>query len=174
MNYDPNAPWPVRFHDNQRTGNRQAPLLDPPREEFSAPTVTCGTADGAWHTTDVSIACTASDEGSGLADPADASFLLTTSVAAGVETSDAQTNARTVCDNAGNCATVGPIGGIRIDRRGPSITLASPAAGTYRVNQTVQASYACSDAGSGVSSCAGSFGAGAAIPTGVPGPTRSS
>src|SRR5579872_4541308 len=24
--YDPNSPWPVRFHDNQRTGSAQAPL----------------------------------------------------------------------------------------------------------------------------------------------------
>jgi hypothetical protein len=30
-NYDPNSPWPVRFHDNQRTGNRTAPILNPSR-----------------------------------------------------------------------------------------------------------------------------------------------
>ena len=30
-NYDPNSPWPVRFHDNQRTSNRTAPILNPAR-----------------------------------------------------------------------------------------------------------------------------------------------
>ncbi len=32
VNYDLNSPWAVRFHDNQRTGNRQTPILTPPRE----------------------------------------------------------------------------------------------------------------------------------------------
>ena len=31
-NYDPNSPWPVRFHDNQRTSNRLAPILAPARD----------------------------------------------------------------------------------------------------------------------------------------------
>ena len=30
-NYDANSPWPVRFHDNQRTSNRTAPILTPSR-----------------------------------------------------------------------------------------------------------------------------------------------
>jgi hypothetical protein len=30
-NYDPNSPWPVRYHDNQRTSNRTAPILNPSR-----------------------------------------------------------------------------------------------------------------------------------------------
>jgi kumamolisin len=44
------------------------------------PTFTCGAADGLWHATDVAIACTASDQPglSGLANPADAAFALST------------------------------------------------------------------------------------------------
>ncbi|MFL6210211.1 MAG: right-handed parallel beta-helix repeat-containing protein [Pyrinomonadaceae bacterium] len=39
-NYDPNSPWPVRFHDNQRSGNRQFPLLTAPRDAGPTPTPT--------------------------------------------------------------------------------------------------------------------------------------
>ena len=67
------------------------------------PHVSCAAADGAWHNTDVTIACTASDVGSGLANSADASFNLTTNVLAGTETANAATNSRQVCDVAGNC-----------------------------------------------------------------------
>ncbi len=128
------------------------------------PTVTCGGADGAWHSTDVTIACTASDGESGLADPADVSFSLITSVAAGGETSDAQTTARTVCDNAANCTTAGPIGGNRIDgerRRFPS---ARQQALPIRF-EAVLASYACADPASGVAVCSGSASHGAPIDT---------
>jgi hypothetical protein len=31
VNYDSQSPWPLRFHDNQRTSNRMAPILNPPR-----------------------------------------------------------------------------------------------------------------------------------------------
>jgi hypothetical protein len=66
------------------------------------------------------IACTASDTESGLANPADASFALTTAVAAGEETADALTDSRQICDVAGNCATAGPIGGNKIDLKAPT------------------------------------------------------
>jgi hypothetical protein len=33
-NYDPNSPWPVRYHDNQRTSNRTAPILNPTRQSL--------------------------------------------------------------------------------------------------------------------------------------------
>ena len=58
------------------------------------PEITCGTADGDWHAGNVSISCTASDATSGLANSADASFSLSTTVGDGVETSTAQTGAR--------------------------------------------------------------------------------
>jgi hypothetical protein len=91
-------------------------------DDMSAPVIACAAPDGAWHADNVSLACTASDSGTGLANPADASFSLFTSVAAGAEDANAATNSRVVCDVAGNCATAGPIAGNMIDRRAPVIS----------------------------------------------------
>jgi WD40-like Beta Propeller Repeat/HYR domain len=91
--------------------------------DTDGPTITCGTADGAWHADNVSIQCTASDGGSGLADPADASFTLETNVPAGVETDNAATSSHDVCDVAGNCATAAPIAGNKVDRKAPALTV---------------------------------------------------
>src|SRR3954465_6099714 len=84
--------------------------------DTTGPDVVCGTADGSWHGADVSIACTASDSESGLADPSDASFSLSTSVAAGEEAADALTDSRLVCDVAINCTPAGPIGANQVDK----------------------------------------------------------
>jgi Chitobiase/beta-hexosaminidase C-terminal domain len=86
-----------------------------------APGVSCGAADGAWHADNVSIACTASDGGSGIAE-ADESFSLSTTVAAGEEDANASTGSRTITDGAGNSADAGPIAGNKVDRKGPAIT----------------------------------------------------
>jgi hypothetical protein len=93
--------------------------------DSDAPVIECGQADGAWHADNVSMGCTATDAGSGLANPADASFSLSTSVPAGSEDTNAATGTREVCDLAGNCAAAGPIGGIKIDRKAPALTLAA-------------------------------------------------
>ncbi len=58
--------------------------------DTTSPTIGCGSADGAWHAQNVSIACTASDSGSGLANAGDTAFELATSVAAGAETATRQ------------------------------------------------------------------------------------
>jgi Tol biopolymer transport system component len=106
----------------------------------SRPVISCGSADGAWHGANVSIACTAHDDGSGLANPADAAFSLTTSVPDRTEDGNADTGTRQVCDRVGNCATAGPIGGNKIDRKAPTLSLpadqtvdaVSPAGATLR------------------------------------------
>ena len=49
-----------------------------------------------WVRTNVTVNCTASDTGSGLANAADASFTLATSVPSNTETSTASTNFRTI------------------------------------------------------------------------------
>ena len=119
--------------------------------DFTPPDLACTPTSPTWHATDVSIPCTASDGGSDLADPADASFNLATNVPAGTETANASTNSHRVCDNAGNCVTAGPITGIMVDEKGPSLDCGS--APTFVLNQagaTVTA--AAADAGSGVSS----------------------
>lgn len=133
--------------------------------DITPPTIECGAADGAWHPADVSIACTASDPESGLADPGDASFSLVTAVAAGTEDANASTDSRVVCDVAGNCATAGPIAGNAVDRRAPTISIVQPGAQTYLLHQAVAASYSCVDGGSGIASCAGPVTDGAAIDT---------
>jgi DNA/RNA endonuclease G (NUC1) len=126
---------------------------NPPLDTM-APSVVCASPDGAWHADNVTLACTAGDSGSGLANPnGDASFSLFTSVAAGAEDGNLNTNSHVVCDVAGNCTTA-VIGGNKIDRKAPVITLTSPASGAvYQLNQTVNAAYSCADGGSGLSTC---------------------
>jgi DNA/RNA endonuclease G (NUC1) len=140
-----------------------------PALDETPPAISCASPDGAWHRTNVSLACTASDAGSGLVNPDDASFVLTTSVPAGVETMNASTSSRVVCDVAGNCASAGPIAGNMVDRKAPTISITAPVAQTYVVGQAVVASYSCLDSGSGAASCAGPVSSGQAIATSVPG-----
>jgi hypothetical protein len=135
----------------------------------TAPVVGCQAADGAWHATDVSLPCTATDALSGLAVAADAAFALATTVPAGTETAAASTDLHQVFDLAGNGAIAGPIGGNRIDKKAPSIAIGTPAGGTYIVNQVVGANYGCADGGSGVNTCAGPVPSGAPLDTTQPG-----
>jgi outer membrane protein assembly factor BamB len=132
--------------------------------DVTAPTVSCGTPPTAWSASNISIACTAADATSGIS-PSDASFSLATSVAAGTETSSAGTPSRTVCDLAGNCSTAGPFTGLKVDKKAPVISLTSPGATSYTLNQSVAAAYSCTDGGSGVATCAGSVASGASIDT---------
>ena len=106
--------------------------------DVDAPVVTCGSADGAWHADNVSIACTAEDTGSGLADPADAAFSLSTSVPAGTEDGNAATGSRQVCDAAGNCATAGPIGGNKDRPQGAGALASRPTGPSTRPGRREQ------------------------------------
>lgn len=135
------------------------------RVDKTVPVVTCAAADGAWHAADVQIPCTASDALSGLARGADASFVLTTAVPAGTETSNASTGTLTVADLADNASVAGPVAGNKVDRKAPSIAITAPAAATYILNQPVAAAYACSDGGSGVATCTGPVASGANFET---------
>ena len=100
--------------------------------DSTRPTVRCFRADGLWHASDVEVPCSASDAASGLARPSeDAAFTLTASISSGVETADAWTNVRYIADNAGNLATAGSIHGNKIDKKPPSISIASPVAMAY-------------------------------------------
>jgi hypothetical protein len=138
----------------------------PPTGDTTPPTFSCASPDGLWHASDVSIACTASDSGSGLNANSPASFTLTTSVAAGTETANAQTGTQLLCDNAGNCTTAGPIGPIKVDKKAPQITIAAPvAANAYVFNQSVAANYACTDGGSGLATCVGPVASGSNLDT---------
>jgi hypothetical protein len=134
--------------------------------DITPPQLTCPAADGLWHAANVSLVCTASDSLSGLANSSDSSFSLSTNVPAGVETNNASTSSHQVCDVAGNCLTAGPIGGNRIDRKAPSMTITTPAATNYTLNQSVLANYGCSDGGSGVATCVGTVANGSKVNTG--------
>lgn len=136
----------------------------------TAPYVDCGTADGQWHAVDVSIDCRADEILSGLRDPADALFALTTQVPVGTETTNAPTVSRAVCDLAGNCAMAGPIGFNMVDKKGPDIGITAPVDGAiYLVGEKVAAAYTCWDGGSSVASCTGTAPDGELIDTSSPG-----
>lgn len=124
--------------------------LGPNMVDRKPPSVSCGTSDGLWHATDVSIPCTASDGGSGLAVPADASFNLTTSVPMGTETNNAATNSLAVADKVGNSTTAGPINGNMVDKKPPTITITQPTATNYTHSSTLTLNYTVTDGGSGV------------------------
>jgi hypothetical protein len=120
------------------------------------PQVTCANPDGKWHSENVQLGCTASDSGSGLADPAQASFGLATSVPDGTEAADASTTSATLCDQAGNCVTAGPVAGNQVDRKAPTVSVSVPAEGAHlALGQQVAALYSCSDDGSGDARCSG-------------------
>ena len=130
------------------------------------PEVLCGTADGAWHATDVSIACTATDGGSGLAAAGDASFNLMTSVPNGTETSAASTNSRNILDAVGNSVTAGPIHGNKVDKKTPA-TSCGAADGVWHATDV---SIACTatDGGSGLANAGdGSFQLTTTVPNGT-------
>ncbi|WP_457109327.1 hypothetical protein [Marmoricola sp. URHA0025 HA25] len=136
-----------------------------PLDDSAGPQIQCGAADGAWHASDVSITCSASDAGSGLADPTQGSFTLSTSVDVNTEDGNASTGSLSVCDNVGNCTTAGPVSGNEVDKRAPGISVSSPASQAYSLNQVVTATYSCSDGGSDLASCAGPVAPGAAVST---------
>jgi hypothetical protein len=113
-----------------------------------APTISCGLADGNWHGSNVSIGCTASDSLSGLANPSDASFSLSTNVAPGSYDANASTGTYQVCDAAGNCATAGPIAGNKIDRQAPTFSCQTPDSDWHASNVTLHCT--AQDGGSGL------------------------
>jgi hypothetical protein len=135
--------------------------------DLSAPTVSCGGVPTGWSRTNVSVSCTASDSGSGLAKPSsDSTFTLSTTVATGTANAVAQTGSRSVCDVAGNCTTAGPLGPVEVDLAPPTITISSPVNGsTVKTKSTLIAKYSCADQGSGLASCTGTVPSGASIST---------
>jgi len=145
--------------------------LSPGQSTFAdttAPTFNClpPTADGIWHATNQIFSCTAQDNLDGLSSGSPASFPLMTTVPAGVETANALTTMQALCDQGGNCAVAGPIGGNMVDRKLPTISISAPGSGTtYAANQSVSAAYACTDLGSGVATCTGTVANGSQIDT---------
>ena len=115
---------------------------------MTAPIVSCGTTDGVWHVSNVSIACTASDGGSGLADPAFSSFFLSTNLSADSETDNALTGILVVADRAGNATQAGPISGNKIDMKAPTVSCGTADDVWHAGNVSIQCT--ASDGGSGL------------------------
>ena len=132
------------------------------------PSVSCASADEHWHPGNLSVACTASDGGSGLAFAGDAGFSLLTNLPNGAESANATGATRNVCDAVSNCTLATVPGGIKVDRKAPSITITVPKATRYLPRQSVAASYSCADGGSGVILCMGPVPSGSNIDTAPP------
>jgi hypothetical protein len=71
-------------------------------------------------------------------------------VGVGIETANAFTDTREVCDVVGNCATAGPIGGNKVDRKAPVVVITEPTAKEYTHSDTLVLDYSVTDGGSGV------------------------
>ncbi len=107
-----------------------------------------------WTNTDVTYNCTASDGGSGLANPSQSNFGLSTSVPSNTQTSNATIPAVNIYDVAGNFTTVGPYGPFEVDKLAPTISGLQLLTNSPTLGQNDTASYTCSDiGGSGVTMC---------------------
>ena len=170
----------VHYYAVDLAGNAEVSHSFVVRLDKSAPMVTCSGSDGQWHPSDIAIGCTARDEASGLSgeslqacggEPICTSPVTTvdvqlfTQVPLGTETDTATTNSLLICDVAGHCATAGPVGGHKVDKKAPQIAIIAPASASYLLGQPASAVYLCQDAGSGVSSCIGTVPSGSLFDT---------
>jgi len=146
----------VRYSAKDKVGNTTDKKHLIIKLDQTAPHHHCEKPGDRWADKDVSVRCTAKDEVSGLADSDDEEFTLSTNVPEDTETNDAQTGKNEVCDVAGNCTTIGPFDGIKVDKKAPEITITTPANNVeYTLHRGVEADYDCTDDGSGVGSCEG-------------------
>ncbi len=123
----------------------------------TAPTANCvgpNPPPSGWQAADVVYNCTASDNGSGLADSSQSSFTLSSNVPANTETSSASIATVTIFDVAGNSTTQGPFGPFEVDKKAPTISTPTLSVANPVFGQSVSATYTCADGGSGVVSCA--------------------
>ncbi len=123
----------------------------------TAPTANCvgpNPPPNGWQAADVLYNCTATDNGSGLANSSQSSFTLSTNVPAGTETGSVTIPAVTIFDVAGNSTSQGPFGPFEVDKKSPTISGPSLSVSNPVFGQSVTATYTCADGGSGVVLCA--------------------
>ncbi len=123
----------------------------------TAPAANCvgpNPAPNGWQAADVLYNCTASDNGSGLANSSQSSFTLSTNVPANTETGSAPIPLVTIFDVAGNSTTQGPFGPFEVDKKAPTISTPSLSVTNPVFGQSLTATYTCADGGSGVVLCA--------------------
>jgi len=113
-----------------------------------APSVSCAPSPTGWQNADVTVHCTASDGGSGLASPGDAAFDLSTAFTGSASGSvPFQMTKTQVCDAAGNCADVPAPAPVKIDRVFPKADCTRPVDGEYTFNVSVSCTVMDGDAG---------------------------
>lgn len=105
-----------------------------------------------WHAGDASIPVIVTDFGSGLLRSEDATINLAATLPAGEEKADVETNSRTVSDVAGNETKIGPLKGIKIDRKPPTIQFLVPTQRVFTLRQPVAGEATATDGGSGLDS----------------------
>jgi hypothetical protein len=138
----------ITYYSVDKAGNVESNRTATVKIDTRAPSDVCGSAPIGWNASNVTINCTASDDASGSGVVSgDQSFSLSTSVAAGAENSSASTNSYTVHDTAGNTTTAGPISGIKVDRKSPTVTCPTAVFQLGQSPATVTATV--SDGGSG-------------------------
>ncbi len=127
-------------------------------EDTAPPVVQCDPPPTGWSAEDVSVSCIAFDLGSGIPNPDDDAFEFGWSPTCPPAPRPTTHKHRPlVCDNSfpGLCTTAGPIGGIKVDKRDPSIDTTLPPGATVEQGGTLEADFSCADGGSGVASCVG-------------------
>jgi hypothetical protein len=143
----------VSYYAVDRVGNVEATNGLLVRIDRTAPALACGDPSEGWSATNIEVACASTDDGSGLADGADASFTLSTTVGENEESDSARIDGRTVCDVAGNCSMVGPFEALKVDRRAPTVDVSAYDGLRFLLNANVTGPSLCSDGGSGIVSC---------------------
>lgn len=135
-----------------------------------------------WNNTDVTVTLSASDNqgGAGVkqivysatgAQQIGSTAVLGNSTQVTITAEGTTTLTYFATDNAGNVESPPKMLTIRIDKTAPTITVTTPASNaTYTLNQSVLASYACLDGGSGVAACTGTVPTGSPIDTKTAGP----
>jgi hypothetical protein len=155
----------VSYYAVDRAGNVEATNQLLVRIDRTAPALACGTPAEGWSDTNIEVSCASTDDGSGLADDADASFTLSTAVGENEETDTARIDERTVCDVAGNCSTAGPYEALKVDRRAPTVDVSAYDGLRFLLNASVTGPSPCADGGSGIASCDSSAVSTAAVGT---------
>jgi len=144
-----------------------------------APTTTALAApapNGAgWNSTDVTVSLSAVDEpcGTGVqsitysaagAQPIPPTTVAGSSASVVISQEGVTTVSYNATDVAGNVESTKQVT-VRVDKTPPVITITSPAAATYTLNQVVAAAYSCANPTSGVASCVGTVANGNPIDT---------
>ena len=159
---------PSRIVKDKAGNSSTAGPFGPFHIDTGAPTVACGAPSGTaglngWYTSAVSVACTAADPVSGLANASDSSFTMSTS-----GEGSRSIGVRAVDDAAGNNSSTGSFGPFDVDLTDPTVTVSSPAEGaTFILGSDETSSFSCADTpdGSGVDSCSGTVANDAALDT---------